>query len=57
MTTTQASRDHAEVLRNRAANDLAAMLADKVQQAQANGATLEQAIAAVRALWLQAVSA
>jgi len=33
-----------------------AMLADKVRQAQANGATEEEAIKAVRAIWLQAIS-
>lgn len=35
--------------------DFVAMLADKVREAKANGATEEQAIAAVRALWLEAI--
>jgi len=56
MTTAQATKDHAEILRNRALNDLGAMLADKVAQAQANGATLDEAIAVVRNLWLEAVA-
>lgn len=42
MTTTQ----------NTAAQNLAEMLAGKVRQAIANGATEDQAIAAVRQLWL-----
>jgi hypothetical protein len=36
---------------------LAAMLAGKVREAMANGATEDEAIAAVRALWLEAIGA
>lgn len=39
-----------------AAKNLAEMLAAKVNEAKANGATEAEAIAAVRSLWLEAVA-
>lgn len=40
-----------------AAKNLAGMLSTKVAQATANGATEDQAIEAVRALWLETLRA
>lgn len=46
-----------ETTKTEARNALVDMLAGKVRQAQANGATEDEAIAAVRSLWIEQLGA